>query len=61
MEITDKDFDNAFEETMMHFKRVGNLDDKVLNDVLPMVLGLYEAALKDKATTEKQIKKALGL
>jgi len=61
MEITDKDFDNAFEETMMHFKRVGNLDDKVLNDVLPMVLGLYEAALKDKGTTEKQIKKALGL
>ena len=55
--LTDEDFDNAFEETMMYFKRTQKLDDKTLDDVLPSVLGHFEAALKDKFPTEKFIKR----
>ena len=35
MKVTDEDFNRAFEETMMYFKRTQKLDDKTLNDILP--------------------------
>ena len=57
MKITDEDFNRAFEETMMYFKRTQKLDDKTLNDILPRVLGHFEEALKDKFPTEKLIKR----
>ena len=55
--LKQSDFDLAYQETMMHFKRQGGLDRKVLNNLLPRVLGIFEAALQDKYPTEHMIEK----
>jgi len=57
--IKQSDFDLAFQETMMHFKRIGT-DKKTLDDLLPRVLGIFEAALQDKYPTEHMIEKLIN-
>ena len=54
--VCQSDFDLAFKETMMHFKRIGT-DKESLDNLLPMVLGVFEAALQDKYPTEHMIEK----
>ncbi len=57
--IKQSDFDLAFEETMMHFKRIGT-DKKTLDNILPKVLGVFEAAVQDKYPTEHIIEKIIS-
>jgi hypothetical protein len=56
--IKQSDFDLAFEETMMYFKR-RKLNENLLDDLLPMVLGVFEASLQDGFPTEHMIEKIL--
>lgn len=55
--LKQSDFDLAFQETMMHFKRMGEVDKDTLDNLLPKVLGVFEGALQDKYPTEHMIEK----
>ena len=57
--VKQSDFDLAFSETMMRFKRIGT-DKDVLYNLLPEVLGVFEAALKDKFPTEQLLHKIIN-
>ncbi len=58
--LKQSDFDLAFQETMMHFKRHGKVDQDTLHNLLPRVLGVFEAALQDKYPTEHMIEKFMS-
>lgn len=58
--VKQSDFDLAFQETMMHFARTTSVDKNTLDNVLPRVLGIFEAALQDNFPTEHMIEKILS-
>ena len=57
--LKQSDFDLAFQETMMHFQRIGT-DKDTLDNLLPKVLGVFEGALQDKYPTEHMIEKIIS-